>query len=206
MRRRNPIGRALGERSRDHDLQRATGPLVRFLRSRAGRRWSAVHSELCRSLPPGKIGDQLRELVCDFVTTDVERRAGVPGVFDRGGRCPLYSWPSRGWGVKFYADPTDGTLREAPPPPPEPAVPEPITRIDRGDGLLYLKDNGIWYAAQLRPVPRGRPPLDQWLRAAADAKSADRRRALYGRGRHYAVCKRQLDRRTLRRAGLENDR
>lgn len=204
MKQRNPVARALGERAHGHRRWHLIGPLARFLRSRLGRPWSAVYSELCRSLPSGKVGVDLRALVHDCVTLRVERHGGVVyGLFDHGGPRPLY----RGSGRRdFYVDPADGILREAPPPPHEPETPEPLTRIDRGRGLLYLKQGGIWFAARLRAVPDAQPPFDHWFRAAADSKNAGERRALYGRPRLYAACKRQLDRRALRRAGLENDR
>jgi len=206
MRRRTPVADAVVERLRSGRRGDGSALLVRFLRSRRGRRWNTVYAELCAELPGGRLGRRAREMVDAVVYARVERHDGELHAADSRGGCVLYSQPGHVWRARFYVDPTDGTLREAPPRPVPEVAAAPSTRIDMGRGVLYLRQGGIWYAAQIARVAPGQIPFDHWLRANATSQNAELRQALYKRCRHYAMYKRQLDRRALRRAGLENAR
>lgn len=91
-------------------LNENLGPLVRFLRSRAGRPWDAVFSEICAGLDTGStVKMHVRQHLEDFIAIRISRGRygewlldGLP--LDRGGR--------RFYPRDFYVDPEDGILKD----------------------------------------------------------------------------------------------
>lgn len=86
-------------------------PLIRFLRSRRGRRWDDVFSEICAALDTGStVKMHVREHLEDFVATRISIGRQGEWLFEgdllgRRGR-----WSHR-W--RFFVDPADGVLRDS---------------------------------------------------------------------------------------------
>ena len=85
-------------------------PLVRFLRSRIGRRWDEVFSEICAGLDTGStMKMHVRQHLEDFVAVRVAR--GRYGDWLLDGRT-IGSPGRRFYPPDFYVDPKDGVLKE----------------------------------------------------------------------------------------------
>lgn len=86
------------------------GPLRRFLRSRVGRPWDRVHSEICAGLPRRfPVREHFLRHVLDYVTLHVVERDGVPCAGEgREFGTPLHDRPHR----PFYVCPRSGLLKE----------------------------------------------------------------------------------------------
>ncbi len=146
-------------------------PLKRFIAANVGRCWDDVYSELRASLH-GKAS----YLVLRYLHWVVERKA----VLNKDGvACYAFSWRSRDElcpinASSFYVHPETGVLSRGSvnvkPRRKEPRIRDYEARsasqstfeavgIIRGD--VYIKDAGIWYAADMRPLPEdigwGRP-------------------------------------------------
>ena len=105
-----PMGRGRGTKELNENL----APLRRFLASRTGRPWNAVHSEMCAVL---SMGSAVQKHVLDHVKQYVEEnplmidgRPHDPVAF-LGRHHPLTAF-GRWW--KFYVCPRTGLLRKAP--------------------------------------------------------------------------------------------
>ncbi|MBN8501855.1 MAG: hypothetical protein J0M19_11955 [Sphingomonadales bacterium] len=91
-------------------LNENLAPLIRFLRSRRGRAWDAVYSEICAGLDTGStVKMHVRAHIEDFVLTRIS--IGRRGewmfegeVLERPGR-----WSRR---RAFFVDPRDGVLKD----------------------------------------------------------------------------------------------
>lgn len=94
------------------DLNENLGPLIRFLRSRRGRRWDDVFSEICAGLDTGStVKMHVRAHLDDFVASRISIGRDGEWMMDGEvlGRKGRWSW--RRW--HFFVDPTDGILRDA---------------------------------------------------------------------------------------------
>jgi hypothetical protein len=184
-------------------------PLVRFLRSRVGRRWDDVHSEIaerisCRSAAQKHVLDHLRDYV---VLHDVRISGNAAEVRGPYGYLKLESWGSRS---SFYVHPDTGVLCLAPNASrkrrAEAAVDPDRLVVSRDRELRRLE--GIWYEIAVAPIPRDpfarAASFDVVERTALDGRAYDRGGAtniLWRTGR-YAASKRQLNKREVARAGL----
>jgi hypothetical protein len=195
----------MGTRYRRHTrwLNENLAPLRRFLRSRVGRPWDEVYSEICQRINrDSAVQLHVWQHLWDYVCKDA---AEVDGrlVSSRDGR-PLHGWP---WAASFVVHPRTGALclapqdeqrfkrnnhRKAPPD----YVPVDATH-------QYRRINGLWFEVELRPFPDGR--WDFWdvvFRRQASQLSARDLVVAYGASM-YAVGKRQLGKREIRRAGFD---
>jgi hypothetical protein len=195
------MGRGYGEKFPNENLR----PLVRFLRSNAGRPWNDVHAEIaarlsCRSAVQKHVLDHLRDFVREDVVVDGDT---VLALAWRGGQ-PLFSAGTRFY---FYVCPSTGLLRVAPPRPRKRA------RGETSDERVVLSEErelrrvaGIWYEVALLPIPPGGTArcFDVLEHALAEGGCGSSSRSpLWATGR-YASRKRQLDTRQLARHGLVN--
>lgn len=132
------------------------GPLRKFLRTRLGRRWDDVWSEVCAHADARSLmGEHLRRHVDQYVD---QLRLGPDGVlYDK------YGYPFKTeshWDYKqYYVDPRDGVLKAVT------YVPWPkrekIELVLELNGQQYHKHDGIWYRVQMREIPAKRWH-DQW--------------------------------------------
>lgn len=86
-------------------------PLIRFLRSRCGRRWDDVFSEICAGLDTGStVKMHVREHIGDFVAMHVS--IGRHGEWMADGQVMIdrNRWGWQRW--QFFVDPADGILRD----------------------------------------------------------------------------------------------
>ncbi|MEZ4452838.1 MAG: hypothetical protein R3B09_25475 [Nannocystaceae bacterium] len=125
------------------------GPLRRFLMSRVGRRWDAVHSEICQRIRPDNVVQRhILQHLPDLVALEVELEGGVPC---HGGsdwrRGPLV--PS-GW-CRVYVCPRSGLLKQIPPAKRAPEL-QAVPRR-QVDDRLYYKVGGAWFRVELAPIP-----------------------------------------------------
>jgi hypothetical protein len=206
-----PRTESMGGSYKEKWLNENLRPLVRFLRSRVGRRWDDVHSEIatrisCRSAVQKHVLDHLRDYVVEnvhIVQGRVERLAS------RGYEPPLLSYGMRFY---FYVHPETRLLCLAPPARRKRRTPhevDPDRRVLSNDRELRRID-GIWYAIEVAPLPS-----DPFARAGCfDVlergpvggrvyETGMRTNVLWRTGR-YAVRKRQLGAREIARYGLRD--
>lgn len=183
-------------------LNENLAPLYRFLRSKIGRPWDEVHSEICATLRVTStvqkhVLDHLRDMVYTRVVRDGERllHHGSWGVREIGDRY----WRRGG----FYVCPDTGTLKEAPHEPRRRS--EPPREVVKIDGRAqYRLIEGIWYRITLGPVPASVPDMHAAYDVVFGKRLGDPnfsywdRYKEYGRGDVYASGKRQLGKRELR--------
>ena len=93
-------------------LNENLAPLLRFLRSRCGRRWDDVFSEICAGLDTGStMKMHVRQHLEDFVAARIS--IGREGEWIADGEIMTVR-TSRGWRRwRFFVDPDDGILRDA---------------------------------------------------------------------------------------------
>lgn len=92
-------------------LNENLAPLIRFLRSRRGRRWDDVFAEICAGLDTGStVKMHVREHLDDFVASRISIGRHGEWLFDGQvlGRMGRRGW--RRW--SFFVDPTDGILHD----------------------------------------------------------------------------------------------
>jgi hypothetical protein len=178
-------------------------PLVRFLRSRVGRPWDEVRSEIaaqisCQSAVQKHVLDHLR----DYVVQDV-RIVGSTVEYIR------YRWPGRletvGMRFRFYVDPDTRALRLAPTAPRKRRrknEADPDRRVLSRERELR-RIQGIWYAIEVAPIPHGEgtpaPCFDVLERCAPAGPpfGAQASKNVLWRTNRYAKRKRQLGTREL---------
>jgi len=91
-------------------LNENLAPLVRFIRTRVGRRWDDVFSEICAHLDTGStVKMHVRTHLKDFVMIKISR--GRNGELIHDGRVIEASQRNRHW-PEFYVDPDDGLLKD----------------------------------------------------------------------------------------------
>ncbi|WP_428681354.1 hypothetical protein [Sphingopyxis sp.] len=92
-------------------LNENLAPLIRFLRSRRGRRWDDVFAEICAGLDTGStVKMHVRQHLDDFVASRISIGRHGEWLFDGRvlGRADRWGW--RRW--SFFVDPADGILRD----------------------------------------------------------------------------------------------
>lgn len=187
-------------------LNENLAPLYRFLRSRLGRPWNEVHSEICATLRVTSavqkhVLDHLHDMVHTNVVKDGER------LVEHGD-----------WGVRevdryyrrglFYVCPDTGTLKEHPAKRRE-RPKEPLTMIKVSPVVQYRKIGEIWYSVTLAPVPTNTSDFQAAYDVVAGKRLGEQdftwwdRYREYGAGDHYARDKRQLNKRQLKRVARE---
>jgi hypothetical protein len=169
-------------------------PLRRFLRSRVGRPWNDVHSEICEHVSPDSavkshvLDHVRREVISDVVIVD-----GVPhyGPSVR----PYVRLPIED---DLYVHPETGRLCLAPRRPrPERDTPRFIPHPTDGSRQFHRLD-GIWYEVRLAPLTA--LSFDAVIRQTVSPGWSDtvRLEPLYGRRGVYAHSKRQMGKREIR--------
>jgi len=168
------------------------GPLERFLRSNVGRPWDDVYSEMKRTLDSRKVTGQH---IFDHVKWEVELH---PVVGEDGKIYESYPhYRERELLHGLYVDPRTGLLCRAERKRRNPRKEKtgPAVRISIDRSTHYIKQNGVWYIAELK---------DDYMIEESDAhlpifKDHDS-------GRWRIVHKKQCNTRELKKAGLKNDR
>lgn len=190
-------------RRRTRHLNENLAPLRRFLRSRVGRPWDEVYSEVCQRINRNSavqlhIWQHLWDYVCkDVVEVNgrLEPSAHRWRVFRGWWRDQLVVHPRTG--LLCAAAPTDPIwLKEnrRPKPPRRYVVVHPFRQ--------YRRIDGIWFDVELRRLPSGGSDFwDVVQRKPASQLTGFDFVAEYG-SRVYAASKRQLGKRAIRRAGL----
>jgi hypothetical protein len=178
-------------RGRQRSLNEHLGPMRRFLRSRVGRPWNKVYSELCAHVSfDNSVQKHVLTHVFDFVHRCVECEDGQ--VFVKDG------W-RRGWPLRqgeMYVCPKSGLLKVVGRPKPRQAP----RRIQRGAFVQLHWREGVWWEVRLRERPGDPGELwDVWLERPASRVSADELQKTYG-GKFLAVSKRPLPRSEARQA------
>jgi hypothetical protein len=132
--------------NRKNDNGKLYTVLKQFLRSRIGRQWDAVYSELCQKLRREHALDAYaREWVEGWVLQNV--RIDKDGeVREQPHDCRLYN--------DFYVHPENGTLQFCGRPKREKHEHKPLVETKKvGDVVRYAKQRGIWYEVTLAPIP-----------------------------------------------------
>jgi hypothetical protein len=209
------------------------GPLKRFLRSRVGRRWDDVYSEIRAGLSTGSTTHQhILSHIGDFIRVHLER--GADGrLYDVSRRNGF----ARGSVDGLYVDPDTSILCWAGERRPwrsrrRQKVEEP--EIRRIDGKPYRRINGCWFEGVERELPpltivverdeEGYPKFDRYNRPIPRKVGGEAFDVLLGctvhrggydrldtsddarlRPTRYCYKKRQLSTKELRRLGLVND-
>jgi hypothetical protein len=166
-------------------LNENLAPLRRYLRSQVGRPWDKVYSEICQHMNRDSavqlhIWQHLMRYVC--VDKDYEG-------CDRGSLAS----------AEFLVHPRTGLLcvnrfrrvwrRSEPKRNPD---------IAPGEGdIHYQRIDGVWYEVRTADLPAAGAVYDFVLR-----KYVQREKQAYGRRESYAVAKRQLNSKEIRRLGL----
>jgi hypothetical protein len=183
-------------------LNENLAPLRRFLERRVGRRWDDVFSEICEHLRvDSAVQKHVRDHLDDFVAVHVERIDGR--IVPRGAR--RFESGFGGW-RRFYVDPDSGVLKGAW--AGEFSRPRrPATRpayVDLGAGRQLRCLEGLWYEVVLAPVYPFMVRHVHWdvceRKSLSELYDWDLREK-YG-GLYYAVRKRQLNRKEIRRHKL----
>jgi hypothetical protein len=198
-----PISRGRGSKHLNENL----APLRRFLLSRVGRPWNAVHSEIAATLRltsavQKHVLDHLREMVYMNVVQigDDLYECGSWGVqeFRRSRWTPVYVCPQT------------GLLKKVPPRPArlKPPTVRDVVPIDRD--AQYRKIAGQWYRITLSPVPASPDWLDLRDVLLGDLRNLGSTwqrettlREHYGYRDRYATAKRQIGKNELRRLPQE---
>jgi len=166
------------------------GPLQRFLRSNVGRPWDDVYSEMKQSLDSRKVTGQH---IFDHVEWEVELH---PLVGEDGKIYESYPhYRERALLQGLYVDPRTGLLcwaeRNGRKPREEKKEAVLITIDSRKH---YIKQNGVWYIAELK--------------YDFDAEESELHLPIFeadDRGRWGILQKKQCNTRELKNAGLKND-
>lgn len=147
---RSPRGEGMTRWGRTKWLSEHLGPLRRFLMARVGRRWDAVHSEICQRIrPDNTVQRHILQHLPDLVAIDVVLENGVPHHADgtwRSGPITPSAWR------KVYVCPKTGVLRRIPPASPL-RLPIADERRVIDDRVHYRKLGGAWYRVELAPIP-----------------------------------------------------
>lgn len=182
-------------------LNEHLGPLRKYLNRQVGRPWNDVYSDIRACVHTRRAIDvHILEHLYDYV----QRRPRIEG--ERVFRPPE---DGRIWRSDelfddrrtFYVDPRDGVLKR-------PTRRRPVRRRNKpaapralGPGEIALFLHNHWFAVRLAPLDDGLY-RDVVLRRAVDGRDQDELSAKYGRRRVYAVAKRQLSKKDVRRWGL----
>jgi hypothetical protein len=190
-----PRAEAIKERWRQSKVQlkhlnENLAPLCRFLRSRLGRPWDDVYSEICERINrDSAVQLHIWQHLMHFVETDPRK---IQRILQR----------RRYWRNQFYVDPSSGRLIEV-----GPRETKCIRSSNRHsqpfltivEGRCYRRIDGIWYEVELAPIPPHRTSAwDAVLRRDTVQLGRGRLQEVYGRC-VYAAKKRQLCKREIKR-------
>ncbi len=186
-------------------LNENLAPLQRFLKCRVGQPWNAVYSEICANLrPTSAVQKHVLDHLWQMVYIHVVKVDGKLFGHDRYGVKELASY----WWTKFYVCPDTGRLCVLPRQPRHPKKPANPDVVVLADDSQLRRLGGIWYIITLAPVPATGQALmaardvvlGRVLSSFGDARQRSHTlRELYNRHDRYAVAKRQLGKRDLRR-------
>lgn len=174
---REGMRRAQALRGDRKELNENLTPLRRYLESQVGRPWNKVYSEIAAHLRvDSAVQQHVRDHLRDFVAVK-PRRVTMRLYSFAGGREHMDCL----WHQPLYVDPVTGLLCRTDRLPEVKArrrrnqrTPEPISRVRLGDDRELRLIRGVWYEAQLAPLPTPeyRPCLETQKRAL---KPHDRR-------------------------------
>lgn len=178
------------------ELSERLGPLQKFLRSRVGRRWDDVYSEICEHI---RIDSAVQSHIRDHVDRDVEKNVVMIG------RVPCDPLT----GHKIYRElyVCDGVLRFYPYKKRKAETVKPLEI----DGKQYHRVNDVWFEVELAPLPPRVKVNSRWtgdivtgdvLFRKPVAQSVCARQ--YGK-KVYAVKKRSLNGKEIKRLGLRSE-
>lgn len=200
-------------------LNENLAPLIRFLRSRVGKHWSKVYSEISEHLrAENAVQQHVRDHLNDFVAVQTALRNSKIVVHREGWRSgpePLTESFCR-----FYVHPVSGVLhankyrdeqmrrRAATRQQKDESV--RARRIDLGPMRQLHKLKGCWFAVELEKTAPATAVRGGTIAPARDAVrdaglSALSPQELYGLKNVHAKAKRQLGRKELAAHGLQND-
>ncbi len=93
------------------ELNENLAPLKRFLRSRVGRPWDEVFSEICKNINVNSaVQNHIREHIFQYVEINIEMRNGIPYWINYGKERPLASESAYRAHEHLYVDPDTGIL------------------------------------------------------------------------------------------------
>ena len=191
------------------------GPLYRWLRGQVDRPWDKVYSELCATLDRRSVVQaHLFEHIGDEVALETVWQDGQ--VWTRGwrqleplseNRAALYVHPRTGILLENRArtiarrERRQARVTQAQARAQERRIGAPLPA-----DVQWHRLDGLWYEVRLLPLDHdgaGVPVFDVVLKRVVDARHQSLLGERYDRVGVYAAAKRQLDRKTLRRHGLE---
>lgn len=147
---RSPLREGMTRWGRTKWLSEHLGPLRRFLMSQVGRRWDAVHSEICQRIrPDNTVQRHILQHLPDLVAIDVRLVGGVPWYAEGGWRHGPIA--PTGW-RRVYVCPRSGLLKRIP----AGADRRPALGAERrviDERAHFRKIDGAWYRVELAPVP-----------------------------------------------------
>ncbi|MCF3630534.1 hypothetical protein RJ527_04710 [Thalassospiraceae bacterium LMO-SO8] len=207
---RHAVGmkRAASESGDRKMLNENLAPLRRYFGRQIGRPWNKVWSEVCTNLRvTSTVQQHVRDHIGDFVAYEgVSRRDGKVYVhWYWGGTRPLENSL-----FEFWVDPATGILRRNK----RQQTYRMKQKARRAEWLaelhkrmverdawhqFHLLDDGAWWEVSLEQEPPKPPIVDVVLSAGLSALSPGR---LYGRSGVYAVGKRQLSKKEIKRLKL----
>jgi hypothetical protein len=183
-------------------LNEHLGPLRRFLRSQVGRPWDQVFSEICVHIRvDSAVQSHVRDHVGDIVSIQVREIDGA--LYETEGwhaGKPLQRW---GW-RELYVCPRTGLLREIKHKK-RVCAKEPINHVRVSEKCEHRLMDGIWYEVTLQQIDSD----NMWRRDVVLRKRVveiSRREAEQTYGAFvFAVSKRQLNKREIRRFKLNSE-
>ena len=202
-----PVRDAMGRGRRSKGFNENLAPLRRYLLAQVGRRWDAVHAEICAHI---KLSSTVQRHVLQHLREMVILEVEMVGKQPRSRRTGRAIWAASGaWRDLVYVDPASGLLRRTPARP----RPRALAETDRvllvgGDQLQRIR--GVWYHVTMLPIPEKRAGL--WVFDAVLGLRLDRYWAIkpelaaqHGRDDIYAAALRPVGDRAVRRL-LPEDR
>ena len=141
-------------RNKSKYLSDHLGPLRRFLRSKVGKPWNDVYSELCDRLDSSTMaGQHVLAHVDDYVERHVELIDGVPHYKSRR-HIPLTNWRY----IQLYVHPETGILCDVKDTAADAIASSPKTKeevdvITLNEFHQYRKIDGLWYFITYRELP-----------------------------------------------------
>lgn len=180
-------------------LNEHLGPLRRFLQGQVGRLWDHVFSEICAHIRlDSAVQSHVRDHVGDFVAIQVFEIDGV--LYHAEGWQTGKPLERRGW-FAFYVCPKTGLLREIKHKKTV-ARQHPVERLRINEAGEFRLIDGVWYEITLRPITAGvQHHRDVVLRKQVANFMLNEAERTYGAS-VFAVSKRQLNKREIRRLGL----
>ena len=208
-------------------LNEHLGPLRRFLVRQAGRPWNAVFSEICAVIDNrSTVKQHVRSHIEDFVAIKTKLVDGK--IYETGGYSAVYT-PLSEARQPLYVDPETGVLMRNQERVTRAKIKREQMKRRRAEiesrrrvlsGLEELhRVHRVWYFVRLALLPMSRKEMrlvngerrefvihekrwDVLCKAYVSSKECNKCDGLYARHGAYAVAKRQLGSRELRRYGL----